>query len=488
MEGYLRKRGVRLALLLVIVIAAFAFAYLLQDVFAPLILGFLLAYVLDPFADRLEDLRFSRLWAVVTIFVFTALVGASVLLTTAFYATKGAKTAFQLAVGERQIVGPEEPGALAVPNPDAGETGEPTFTYYYDANHNGVHDVGYLEKARDFFIDKAEAIDPKLRVTIEEKFALLGRRVKQDFTDADGHFDLARALDSRLLMCLGEEDSIFKAVARYVQPDPEPDPKPLSDAPLTAVDAALLAKEVARETAEATVDRFQQRRPEAREAEPDPEARWTRIFSLLSWLLLCPLYVFFFLLEIDPMIAGIRRYLPAQQRDRIVRIATQTDRILSAFFRGRLIVCLIKGGLTSVGLLIFGVPFWFPLGMAAGFLSLVPYVGVWMAILPTALLSWLEHESLVHLGGLGAMFAILEAVEGFVLVPMFLGREVGLHPLTIVVTLLVFGKILGFVGVLLSVPLAAITKILGNEFVMPLVREFADEKPRPPPAAEGPGA
>ena len=63
---------------------------------------------------------------------------------------------------------------------------------------------------------------------------------------------------------------------------------------------------------------------------------------------------------------------------------------------------------------------------------------------------------------------------------MLLGRGVGLHPVTIIVTLLIFGRMFGVIGVLLSVPLAAIAKILGDEFIMPLVREFAEEDPKPP--------
>ncbi|MGE3166521.1 MAG: AI-2E family transporter [Planctomycetota bacterium] len=479
MEGYLRKRGVRLTLLFAVVVAAFAFAYLLQDIFAPLILGFLIAYVLDPFADRLEDLRLSRLWAVVTIFALATLVAALVVLTAAFYATQGVKVAFLRSVGENRRVAAADPDAVGVPNPKADQPGEPPVLYYRDANGNGVRDLGYLDKLRAFFIEQAGAIDPKLRVTVEEKFEQLSTRVQRDFTDGEGHFDLARALDSRLLVCFREEESLLAALVRYVKPDPEAKPEPAEPtAAEAAAEATAMARQVAREAAEATVDRYLARDTARPPAEEAGQARWAGVLSLLSWLLLCPLYVFFFLLEIDPMIAAIRRHLPAIQRDRIERIASQVDRTLSAFFRGRLIVCLIKGGLTALGLLIFGVPFWFPIGMAAGFLSLVPYVGIWLAILPAALLSWLEHESFMRLGGVGGVFAVMEAVEGFVLVPSFLGREVGLHPLTIVVTLLVFGKILGFVGVLLSVPLAAITKILGNEFVMPLIREFADERPR----------
>ena len=127
--------------------------------------------------------------------------------------------------------------------------------------------------------------------------------------------------------------------------------------------------------------------------------------------------------------------------------------------------------------MVAGVPFGFAIGLASGFLSLIPYVGVWFAVLPALGLSWLEHQSGTNLALVGGIFAGIEVLEGLVLTPTLLGKEVGLHPLTVIVTLMIFGKILGLLGVLLSIPLAAITKILAREFVLPLVEDFAQEKP-----------
>ncbi len=119
---------------------------------------------------------------------------------------------------------------------------------------------------------------------------------------------------------------------------------------------------------------------------------------------------------------------------------------------------------------------------------MIPYVGIWVAIIPALILSLVDDGSLWRLLGVGGVFAGMEVIEGFVLVPMFLGKEVGLHPLTIIVTFLIFGRIFGFLGVLLSVPLAAIGKILSEEFLMPLVRSFAAEKPDPPEPSPDAGA
>lgn len=475
MEGYLRKRGVRLALLFLIILGTFALVYYLQAIFAPLILGFLIAYVLDPFADRLEDWKFSRLWAVITIFALATVVFAVVIITASFYATKGVKIAFERAVGEKYL-GTDDlaryPKELHAQNPDFDPKDPRSHRWFLDRNQNKVREAGYLEKAQDFLVRQAEERDFDPEKT-KEAIQLFTNRIVSDFTNDKGRFDLGQTLDSRLIYLIEKHDSLSDALLEYIRPPREP------GEPLPEEDVRELSERVARDSAEQTIARFL--KEEERQVAEEPAGAGGG-FALLSWLVLCPLYVFFFLLEIDPMIASIKRHLPAMQRDRIVRIFREIDKILSSFFRGRLVVCLVKGGLTSIGLLLLGVPFWFPIGMAAGFLSLVPYVGIWIAILPALLLSWLEHESMVRLGGIGVVFAVMEAVEGFVLIPTFLGKEIGLHPLTIVVTLLVFAKIFGFVGVLLSVPLAAITKILANEFVMPIIREFADEDPRAPPA------
>ncbi len=416
MEGVVRqrgKRGLRLGLLLLVVLAALAGVYLLSDIFAPLILGFLIAYVLDPFADALEKAKFSRLVSVVIIFAIFTVVAVIFFTVAGFYIAKGVQGGYEAVMGEEWKL--EDVHWTTIDTPDK-------TIHFEDRDGDGEFDPGYLRRANKRI---NELIPDEWREGINERIESFVTEFKED--------------PNRV-----------------------------------------------RERALAVFNWWKARK----EQDGEEVSAGGGLFGIVSWFVFCPLYVFFFLLEIDPMIAGIRKHLPGRYRPQIERIFSKIDRILSAFFRGRLTICLIKGSLTSVGLLAFGVPFWFPIGMAAGFLSLIPYIGIWLAILPALGLSWVEHDvSLVRLGGVAAVFIIMETVEGLVLLPAFLGKEVGLHPLTIIVTLLIFGRIFGFVGVLLSVPLAAITKILFHEFIMPLIKDFAAEKPRddqrPPPDDEG---
>ena len=195
-----------------------------------------------------------------------------------------------------------------------------------------------------------------------------------------------------------------------------------------------------------------------------------RLLDLGNWLLLVPIYVFFFLIEIDPMMVRIRRWIPAGSRPRLEKIALEIHSILSGFFRGRLLVCLIKGSITGIALVLIGVPYGLLIGIASGFLSLVPYVGVWLALLPALGICWFEHHDVLLLILTAAIFGIMEAVEGFVLIPRFLGDEAGLHPVTVIVTFLIFAQWFGLLGMLLSVPMAAVSKTLLREFVVPLLK------------------
>ncbi|MFQ5654559.1 MAG: AI-2E family transporter [Planctomycetota bacterium] len=423
MESFLRKRSVRVGLLLLLVIASFVAVYLLRDIFAPLILAFIVAYVLDPVADALERRGLSRLQAVVVIFSSAALLGGALLAGGGYFLARGAHSAYLATVGDDFDATSRTPGAVR----DAA-----TGDWYIDRNGDGVPTRGYLQSVGEWFQRVAPEVSLGVNRWVERK--------REEWRSGSKK-DLEHQIEELL-------DRLWARAVPFTGGGAGEEP------PVSAAEGAAAKA-----------------------------AAGLGLFQWLSWMLLCPLYLFFFLLEIDPVIAAVDRRLPGRQRPRIERIFRRVDAILAAFFRGRLMICLVKGGLTAVGLLFLGVPFWLPLGIAAGFLSLIPYIGIWFSIVPALLLSWLDDESWVRLAGVGAVFAGLEGLEGFVLTPRFLGREVGLHPLTVIVTLFIFGRFLGFLGVLLSVPLAAIAKILGEEFLLPLVDEFAAEEPDAPPEA-----
>lgn len=424
MEGYVRKRGVRLGLYLCLLFALLTGVYLLRDIFAPLFVGLLIAYILDPVADALERIRVGRLRlnrfaAVSVIFLVAVLFVAGVLATSGYFVARWARGLSSDVLGET--------AQREKPDPSTGWIYDPDYQLWFaDGDGDGHFRAGYIHMLRR-------------RVETLAAEHAWGQELKR-FLETD----VKRFVEERL-----ERDNLEKLARAILERT-----------------ATWISGGTSKEDAGPS---------------RDDGGGGGGVFRFLSWLILCPVYAFFGLLQIDAIVARVRSYLPGRQRARIERIFSRIERTLASFFRGRLLVCLAKGALTAGGLWLLGVDYWAPIGFAAGFLGLIPVVGVPLALVPALILSWIEASSWGRLAGISVLFVAMEGVEGTVLIPTFLGKEVGLSPITILVTLLIFGKLFGFIGILLSVPLAAVSKILAEEFVFPILEEFAAE-PRAPPS------
>jgi predicted PurR-regulated permease PerM len=198
------------------------------------------------------------------------------------------------------------------------------------------------------------------------------------------------------------------------------------------------------------------------------------IWNIVNYLILVPVYSFFILLNFSSIRSNFRRHLPRRYRDEIIGVATEIDRSVAAFFRGRLIIALIKGFLTGLGLWFLGIPFGFTIGMTCGLLSFVPALGPLVALVTAFILGVANASSVAMLlTGIIVVLVIAEAIET-VCYPVVLGKEVGLHPVALILAFLVFGKLFGLFGVLLAVPIASIVKILFRHFVLPEIQVLAE--------------
>jgi predicted PurR-regulated permease PerM len=209
-----------------------------------------------------------------------------------------------------------------------------------------------------------------------------------------------------------------------------------------------------------------------------------RAGAFLQYLLLVPLYTFFLLQSFSNLRDQLRDHLPGTYRARVVQIARRIDRQVAAFFRGKLMLALGKGTVTWLGFWIAGIPFAFPIGMGAGLLSVVPFLGpicggglaIIVSFAPTG---WLLKIVLVLV-----VLAVAEAVEA-VAQPVILGREVGLSPLTLILSFFVFGQLFGLFGVLLAVPIACAANTLFVELLLPEIKALAREPgPSIPPETQ----
>lgn len=215
----------------------------------------------------------------------------------------------------------------------------------------------------------------------------------------------------------------------------------------------------------------------ASDAWPYVRAFFGSIVALVTLIFLLPIYAYFLLFELGRIHAFVLRYLPARERERFSRIGTQIGEVLASFFRGRLLVCFLKGALIAVGLLIAGVPYSLFLGMASGFLALVPFVGPLIGFLFAFLITLVSTEGglLMALLGTGLVFALAELAEGYVLLPKILGDSLGLHPVVVLASVFVGGAAMGMFGFLIALPLTAALVIIAREMVLPALADFADE-------------
>jgi predicted PurR-regulated permease PerM len=198
------------------------------------------------------------------------------------------------------------------------------------------------------------------------------------------------------------------------------------------------------------------------------------VIRTLVDIVLVFVYTFFFLLGLHPFYHRVSAYLPGRHRAEILRVLHRLDKAYSGFFRGRLIVALACGVIASIGLWIDGIPFWLLIGMGVGVLSIIPVVGTLIGLVPAVLLGALTGGWGMVLGVL-IVYALLQLSDP-ILTPLVLAHGVKLHPITILIGLLVGAKAFGMFGAVISVPLVSTVKILSEEFLLPPLRELAEEK------------
>jgi predicted PurR-regulated permease PerM len=181
--------------------------------------------------------------------------------------------------------------------------------------------------------------------------------------------------------------------------------------------------------------------------------------GLVADLALLPVVLFYFLRDWDLMVGQIDGLLPNRLQGYVRDLATEVDDVLGQYLRGELSVMLIMACFYSLGLLLTGLKSALPIGIVAGLLVFVPYLGVTVGVLLATLAAGLQYQSLAGLVPVWGVFLLGQLLEGFVVTPRLVGERIGLHPLAVIFALMAFGQLFGFVGVLLALPLAAITLV-----------------------------
>ncbi|MFZ5657347.1 MAG: AI-2E family transporter [Pseudomonadota bacterium] len=190
----------------------------------------------------------------------------------------------------------------------------------------------------------------------------------------------------------------------------------------------------------------------------------TRSGSMLLGLavnaVLVPVLAFFFLRDWDAMVERIAALIPPRHRATATRLAKESDEVLGGFLRGQFMVMLILGIGYAIGLQIVGLDLGILIGMIAGLLTFVPYVGPASLLLLGGIAALVQYGDWQHLAGVVAVFGIGQVVESYWLTPKLVGDRIGLHPVAVIFAVLAGGQLFGFLGMLLALPVAAVANVL----------------------------
>ncbi|NII56486.1 AI-2E family transporter [Luteibacter sp. SG786] len=185
--------------------------------------------------------------------------------------------------------------------------------------------------------------------------------------------------------------------------------------------------------------------------------------GVVMWLtnaVLIPVVAFYLLRDWDAMMAQIQRMLPRSIEPTVVRLARESDEVLGAFVRGQLLVMLALGVFYGLGLTLVGISIGPLIGMVAGLLSFVPYLGFMIGFVAALIAALVQYGDWTHVILVGVVFTVGQLLEGYVLVPRLVGGKIGLHPVAVIFAVLAGGHLFGFLGVLLALPAASVVVVL----------------------------
>jgi len=213
------------------------------------------------------------------------------------------------------------------------------------------------------------------------------------------------------------------------------------------------------------------------------------ITGFLLSLILVPIYLFFLLNEKPRIEKRWKDYLPLRAsplKDEVAEVLSEINKYVTAYFRGQLLVCLVDGILIGTALTLFGLNFAPLIGVIVVILTMVPYIGIIICWVPAVLIAAFQWGDWWHPIGVTVIFIVVQNLEGIFYAPRIVGNSVGLHPMTVIVSIFVWGLVIGGVlGPLLAVPLTATIKVLLARYVWgPRLRERVMESIEEVPVVE----
>ncbi len=385
----------------------------LQPVLIPLIVAGIIAYVLDPVIRLLEKRGLSRLWSVIA--VFLAILTAAILLLAAII------PGIQRGHGTlRNLISPSENVATATPPKSATAPDAP---------------------------DAPEESDEGKR---------LGTALERELRD------LQKSQKSGPIAWL------------LTETDPEGIPIPVTDADIEKRNLASFTRSRGGRML------FEYKGVIFKTGRDWLTAGSTRVLGFLGLVLgmiMVPVYLFFFLKDSAAIRTHWHDYVPLKAsrfKTELVDTLQEINGYLISFFRGQVLVAAIDGILVGIALTIFGLPYGFLIGIFMAILGVIPYIGNIICLIPACIIGYLHAQGTTPFGMspwayvacVIGIFLVVQQINSLVTAPKIVGDSVGLHPLTVIFSMLFWSLVLGgFIGALLAVPLTAAVKVLFRRFI-----------------------
>lgn len=203
-------------------------------------------------------------------------------------------------------------------------------------------------------------------------------------------------------------------------------------------------------------------------------------FGLLIGMIMIPIYLYYFLIESAAIKENWQRYVPLRSsrfKTEVVETLSEINGYTIAFFRGQVIVAFIDGLLVGMALAFFGLPYGLVIGLCMAILGVIPFIGNLICLIPACIIAflhfsipdhqfWLGDSPWVYVAAVLLIFLTVQQINSLVTAPKIVGNSVGLHPMTVIFSMLFWSLILGgFVGALLAVPLTAAVKVIFVRYI-----------------------
>jgi len=178
---------------------------------------------------------------------------------------------------------------------------------------------------------------------------------------------------------------------------------------------------------------------------------------IISWIL-TPILTFYFLADKDQFIQWIKKMIPESKKEEVFVLAREIDGALSSFIRGRLFMAVAVGIATTIFLFIVGVEFAIVIGFITGLADIIPYIGPFLGFVPAVIFAFMASP--IKAVWVGIFFILIQWGENNIIAPKVLGKTTGIHPLTVLLSIIIGGTIFGVMGMILAVPFVSVCIIL----------------------------